>query len=67
MSEERSLCKVKVDAKHLPASAVKKKVSPFGVRYYQVSFQLAIKFLTTLEFKLVCDDEVIGSVVADYI
>ena len=32
--------------------------------YYNV---LAVKFLTTLEFNLICNERVIGSVVADYI
>ena len=56
-----------MDAKKLPAIAVKKRVSPSGRSYYHVSYILAVQFLTTLEFKLMCNERVIGSVVADYI
>jgi hypothetical protein len=63
----QTLCKVTVDAKSLPASTVTKKRSPLGKSYYNVSYVLAIKFLTTLEFNVMCDEMVVGSVVADYI
>jgi len=67
MSEEQTLCTVTVDAKSLPASAVTKKHSSSGKTYYKVCYVLAVKFLTTLEFKLMCDERVIGAVVADFI
>jgi hypothetical protein len=43
--------KVYVEFETLPASATKKKVSP-GNWYYEVLFSIAIRFIMTLEFKV---------------
>ena len=51
----RTLCKLSVDAKTLPAKAIVKKIAPRGNSYYDVSYDIAIHFLTTLDFKVMVD------------
>jgi hypothetical protein len=57
---------VKGDARMLPQAAVSKKLSYLGATYYEVSYQVALHFLTTLEFKIMSNETLIGTAVVDY-
>jgi hypothetical protein len=63
----QSLCKVNWDPRRLPQTAISKKYNPLGKPYYRVDFQLVIHFLTTLEFKIMSEEELIGTAVGDYV
>jgi len=63
---DRRLVTVTADLKSLPTSAVSARVNQLGVPYYAISFSLRIRFLTTLEYTLLYENQVYGSVVAEY-
>jgi hypothetical protein len=63
----RILCTVKGDARMFPQAAVSKKFSYLGGTYYEVSFEVALHFLTTLEFKIMSNEMLIGTAVVDYV
>jgi hypothetical protein len=64
----RRIAGVTFDLKHLPLWSTTKRMSPNRhLSYYKVSYDLVISFLTTLEFKVMVDDTVYGSVVAEYV
>lgn len=50
----------------LPPAAIEKKLSPLGFTYYEIKHQIAIEFGTGLEFKVMYDKEVLGTVEAQY-
>jgi hypothetical protein len=56
-----------VDAKQLPPRAVERVLSPRGFYYYKISFQIAVHFKTTLEFKLMFDGKEYGHAVGNYL
>jgi hypothetical protein len=62
----KNIAALKVNLKTLPSSAVSKLVNSEGLPYYQVTFMLKIRFLTTLEFSMVSQGKVYESVVAEY-
>jgi len=62
----KRLATITVDLKKLPQSAVFKRRNLSGIDYYSVSYSLKIRFVTTLEYTLVCKGETYGSVVAEY-
>jgi hypothetical protein len=55
-----------VDLKKLPQSAVVKCRNLSGIDYYSVNYSLRIRFVTTLEYMLVCEGKTYGSVVAEF-
>jgi hypothetical protein len=63
----QSLCKVNWDPRRLPHTALSKKYNPLGKPYYRVDIQVVIHFLTTLEFKIMSEEEMIGTAVVDYV
>ena len=64
---ESILAKVAIARNIFPESAFVRLVNPKGNVYYQLSFVVAIHFLTALEFKIIVDGVVLGSVVANYL
>jgi hypothetical protein len=60
------LCKLEVDAKTLPPEAIEERQSPLGFTYYEIKHQIAIEFGTALEFKVMFDGKVLGTVAAQY-
>lgn len=50
----------------LPQAAVSKKFGLSEGTYYEVSYQMALHFLTTLEFKIMSNEKLIGTAVVDY-
>jgi hypothetical protein len=62
----KKIVTLKVNLKTLPPSTVSKLVNAQAQPYCQVNFMLKIRFLTTLEFTIVCQGKVYGSVVSEY-
>jgi hypothetical protein len=54
-----------VDLKNLPSRAFQRKSGPDGV-YYDVSFELAMKFGTILGFEFLWEGNVVGAVAGTY-
>lgn len=63
----RVLCNVKGNHGAIPNTAVSKKYSAKFGFYYEVKFNVALHFLTTLEFKIMSEGKIVGTAVADYV
>jgi hypothetical protein len=56
-----------MDLKRLPPRAFKRKSGAGGKFYYSVDFELAMRFGSMLEFEMIWEGEVVGSVATNYI
>ena len=56
-----------MDLKMLPSQAFKLNYGVEGNIFYSVDIELAMKFGSMLEFEMLWEREVVGSVVANYV
>jgi hypothetical protein len=55
-----------VDLKQLPPHAFTRKIGPLET-YWEVEYELGMRFGTVLEFELIFDGKVVGQAVANYV
>ena len=59
------VCTITVDLTRIPREAFERRIGPEGY-YYHVTYQLAVIFGAVLEFRFMCDGDVVGEAIADY-
>jgi hypothetical protein len=61
------ICTLSVNLKQLPSHAFVQETGRDGIIYYRVSYEVAMRFGTVLEFELIWNGKVAGTAVANYV